>query len=662
EIWGALLNGARLVVVEKEVALSALEFGQALREQEINTLFLTTALFNRLAQEGGGEIFRGVKQLLVGGEALDAHWIRAVLEQGGPERLLNGYGPTESTTFATWEKVNDVPAGASSIPIGRPVGNTTVYVMDQWLRPVPVGVRGELYIGGDGLARGYLNDALRTAERFVPHPYSGTGGERLYRTGDEVRYVADGRIEFLGRRDQQVKVRGYRIELGEIEAVLKSYAGVQQAVVIVSENEQLVAYVVGEREAGAELRSYLRERLPGFMVPAHFVMLEAMPLTPNGKINRSALPAPSIDREAILKGEYVAARNEIEERLVTEWSKLLGVERISVHDNFFDLGGHSLLATRAIFRLNEYLGMEVSLRHLFEAPTIAELASRIQLQLRPQNGSGRWTPVVRIQSGVSDRILFGVHDMHGSVTHYVQIARSLGPEQTVYALQARGSETEDSPHTDMTAMAASYIDAIREIQPDGPYWLTGYSFGGHIAFEMAQQLTAQGHEAQLILLDTHRWVIPDMPNGEFDDAIYCSSWLGDVMKLSQQERKSLSEHLRRLNPEERVEDIIERLKLSGVVKYDIPATRLRQKLRVQFSNAQALFNYNPAKYPMRITLVVAEESKEPSLDLGWRDLVSAGVDVHYVPGNHESMIKDPEVGAVGEVIRHCMAKVDGAKI
>jgi thioesterase domain-containing protein len=245
------------------------------------------------------------------------------------------------------------------------------------------------------------------------------------------------------------------------------------------------------------------------------------------------------------------------------------------------------------------------------------------------------------------------------------MARSIGPEQTVYALQARGSETEDNPHTDMGTMAAYYIDAIREIQPAGPYWLTGYSFGGHVAFEMAQQLRAQGHEVnQLILLDTHRWIIPDMPKGKFDAAIYCSSWFGNTMKLSQQERKNLSALLHLLDPEERVEDIVERLKLSGLEKYDIPAARLRQKLRVQISNAEALFNYNPAKYPFRITLVVGEESKDSSLgpDLGWRDLVSAGVDVHYVPGDHESMIKDPAVGAVGDVIRHCMAKVNRAKV
>jgi thioesterase domain-containing protein len=228
-------------------------------------------------------------------------------------------------------------------------------------------------------------------------------------------------------------------------------------------------------------------------------------------------------------------------------------------------------------------------------------------------------------------------------------------EQTVYALQAVGSETEDTPHTDLPTMAAYYIDAIREIQPDGPYSLAGYSFGGHVAFEMAHQLRAQGQEvAQLILLDTHRWIIPDMPNGEFDDAVYWSVWFGATMNLSPQQTADFLEHLRVLDPGQRVDDIVERLKLSGLEKYDIPATRLRQKLRVQISNLQALFNYKPAQYPSRITLVVAEGSRVPSLDpdLGWRTLTTAGVDVHHVPGDHESVLKSPDVSVVGDVMRH----------
>ena len=392
ELWGALLNGARLVVVEKEVALSAPEFGQVLREQQISAMFLTTSLFNRLAQEGGGEIFRGMKHLMVGGEALDAHWIRTVLEQGGPERLLNGYGPTESTTFAAWEEIESVAAGASSIPIGRPVGNTTLYVLDQWQQVVPVGVRGEIYIGGDGLARGYLNDAVKTAERFVPHPYS--VGERLYRTGDEGCYLADGRIEYLGRRDQQVKVRGFRIELGEIEAVLVSHTSVQQAVVTVSAQQQLVGYVVGlegsEREVAAELKGYLRERLPEYMVPQRWVVLEQIPLTANGKVDRRALPKPS--EAGALEPEGEGEWTPVEEMVAGIWSEVLKRGAVARDENFFELGGHSLLATQVISRVRQVFGVEVALRRLFEQPTLRGFSQCIDEQMRA--GAGVTVPAL----------------------------------------------------------------------------------------------------------------------------------------------------------------------------------------------------------------------------------------------------------------------------
>ena len=406
EIWGALLNGARLVVVEKEVALSAPEFGPVLREQKISAMFLTAALFNRLVQEGGGEIFRGVKHLLVGGEALDAHWIRAVLAQGGPERLLNGYGPTESTTFAAWEEIKRVEAGASSVPIGRPLGNTTLYVLDQRQQVVPVGVRGELYIGGEGLARGYLNDALKTAERFVPHPYSVSGGERLYRTGDEGCYLADGRIEYLGRRDQQVKVRGYRIELGEIEAVLLSHAGIQQAVVTVSENQQLVGYVVGlegnEREVATELKGYLRERLPEYMVPQRWVVLAQLPLNANGKVDRKRLPEPLAP--GALGHEAAAEWTPVEELVSGIWSEVLQRDVAGRDENFFELGGHSLLATQAISRVRQVFGVEVALRRLFEQPTLRGFSQCIEAALRA--GAGSMIPTLQ-RLGAAEREHWG---------------------------------------------------------------------------------------------------------------------------------------------------------------------------------------------------------------------------------------------------------------
>jgi amino acid adenylation domain-containing protein/FkbM family methyltransferase len=384
ELWGALLNGAELVLVEQEVVLSAVALGRTVRAQGINVMFVTTALFNQLAHSGS-DVFQGLKYLLFGGEAADVQAVREVLRVGGPAHLLHVYGPTENTTFSTFYEVEEVAAEARTVPIGRAIAQTEVYVLDQELQVVPAGVTGELYLGGDGLARGYLKRAELTAEKFVPHPYSEAGGARLYKTGDLVRCGVDGQIEFIGRIDHQVKIRGFRIELGEIEARLSEHEAVRESLVIArgssSNEKQLVAYVVvhaGETLSGSELRSYLKQRLPDYMVPSFFVFLEALPLTANGKVDRRALPAPELDRET----GFVAPRTALEELLAGLWAELLGVAEVSIDDDFFELGGHSLLATQLISRLRTEFGVEVALRQLFEGPTIAELAQHVDSALQ----------------------------------------------------------------------------------------------------------------------------------------------------------------------------------------------------------------------------------------------------------------------------------------
>ncbi|MET0625826.1 MAG: phosphopantetheine-binding protein, partial [Pyrinomonadaceae bacterium] len=298
--------------------------------------------------------------------------------------VVNGYGPTESTTFACCRAVRTGEELGRGVPIGRPIANTTAYVLDAGMRPIPVGVLGELYLGGGGLARGYINSAGLTAERFVPHPFGTEPGARLYRTGDVVRYLADGEIEFVGRIDQQVKVRGFRIELAEIEATLRQLSEVREAVVVArgddASNKVLVCYVVTAEDAAQEvgrLREHLKERLPEYMLPQAFVFLKEIPLTPNGKVDRRALPEPDQSRPE-LAADYVAPRNQTEETLAQMWVELLKVERVGVEDDFFDLGGHSLLATQIVSRVRETFKVEVPLRSLFESPTVAALAELIE--------------------------------------------------------------------------------------------------------------------------------------------------------------------------------------------------------------------------------------------------------------------------------------------
>jgi amino acid adenylation domain-containing protein len=372
EIWGALLNGATVRILSRDEVLDPAAFAQQLRERSFNILFLTTALFNRYAQMDAS-VFSSLDYLLFGGEAVDPRWVRAVLQSGRPRHLLHVYGPTESTTFATWHEVRQVEEGALTVPIGRPLTNTQAYLLDEQGELCPIGIPGELYLGGDGLAHGYLKRPELTAERFIE---GAAGMGRLYQTGDICRWRSDGVLEFLGRRDHQVKIRGFRIELGEIEAVLNKHESVRESAVLVREDvigdRQLIGYAVCEEGVTSErLKKHIRERLPEYMIPSAIMLLEQMPLTSNGKLDRRALPVPDVVGAT---REYEAPVGATEIALAQIWAELLKLERVGRHDNFFELGGHSLLVVRLIERMRRE-GLHTDVRALFTTPTLAELAA-----------------------------------------------------------------------------------------------------------------------------------------------------------------------------------------------------------------------------------------------------------------------------------------------
>ncbi|MDP9119995.1 MAG: amino acid adenylation domain-containing protein [Acidobacteriota bacterium] len=382
EIWGALLNGGCLAGIRRDEILAPGRLAARLAELGITTLFLTTALFNQVAREAP-RAFRPLRQVLFGGEAVDPAWVRQVLRRGAPKRLLHVYGPTETTTFAAWQHVVEVPAGAATVPLGRPLANGALHVLDTSGNLVPHGVAGELHIGGGGLARGYLGQPAASAERFVPDVWSGQPGQRLYRTGDQVRRRPGGEIEFLGRIDRQVKIRGFRIEPGDIEAALLGCATVREAAVVVREDEptgrRLVAFVVAAAAAdtgAAELREELKLRLPEYMVPGAFVLLPSLPLTASGKIDRQALQAAelAVDSDAA----YAAPVTPTEEKLAEIWSGILGREGIGRHDDFFALGGHSLLATQVVLRVRQAFSIELPLYTLFENPQLSSFAEQVE--------------------------------------------------------------------------------------------------------------------------------------------------------------------------------------------------------------------------------------------------------------------------------------------
>jgi amino acid adenylation domain-containing protein len=383
EIWGCLLNGGRLVVLSSE-KLSLAHLGSAIRKNKPSVLWLTAGLFHHMVDHELDSL-SGVRQLLAGGDVLSIAQVRKALERLGEGRLINGYGPTENTTFTCCYSITQLSAEEHSVPIGRPISNTQCFILDCNLRPVPIGVRGELFAGGDGLARGYLNDPKLTAEKFIPNPFR--LGSLLYRTGDFARYRSDGNIEFLGRIDNQVKIRGYRIELGEIESVLKRHPMVSEAVVVaredVSGDRRLVAHVAPASAAdkAGELRGFMKERLQAYMLPSAFVFTDTFPLMPNGKLDRTALPAPE-RRSPDLDSSYVAPRTPTEEALASIWCEILNLKRVGVHDNFFELGGHSLLAVQLRFQIQRTLKIEVPLVAIYRSPTIDEIAlSILQQQL-----------------------------------------------------------------------------------------------------------------------------------------------------------------------------------------------------------------------------------------------------------------------------------------
>jgi acyl-coenzyme A synthetase/AMP-(fatty) acid ligase/acyl carrier protein len=375
ELWGSLLNGGRLVLVP--AAEPSLEdIGRILVREGVTTLWLTAGLFQAMVEDRLEDL-RGVRQLLAGGDVLPVAQVEKLRRRFPGCRLINGYGPTENTTFTCCYTVPDRWSGRS-IPIGSPVSNTRVYVLDAALQPVPVGVPGELHAGGDGVARGYPGHPGTTAERFVPDPFGPERGARLYRTGDRVRWLGDGTLEFLGRLDEQVKIRGFRIEPGEVEAALRRHAGVTGCAVVAREDapgeKRLVAYVVGGAEPD-DLRAHLRRSLPEHMVPGAFVVLESLPLTPSGKLDRGALPAPG---RPSAEERYVAPRTPAEEALAEIWAEVLRLERVGAGDNFFDLGGHSLLIMRLIAGIRAAFDVELSIRTVFSMPTLEAMAGEIE--------------------------------------------------------------------------------------------------------------------------------------------------------------------------------------------------------------------------------------------------------------------------------------------
>jgi amino acid adenylation domain-containing protein len=644
ELFAPLSVGGTVILARDALALHGLPAASAVTL--INTVPSAIAELLRLRA-----LPPSARTVNLAGEPLPGALARALYATGSVEHVFNLYGPTEDTTYSTYCRVDDGPGEPT---IGVPLPETSAYVLDAYGQLQPVGVPGELFLAGAGLARGYLGRPELTAERFVPDPFSPTPGARMYRTGDLARRLRDGTLEYLGRIDFQVKVRGFRIELGEIESTLRAHPSVGGAVVLARKDapggQRLVAYVVPAEGHTADveaLRLHLRDKLPEYMVPSAFVRLDTFPLTPNGKVDRKALPAPAAQDSAPAR-EYVAPRDTLELELAHLWEELLGVQPVGATSHFFELGGHSLLAVRLMATLRERTGRVLPLSALFQAPTVEALARLLRQVPAP------FSPLVPIQRGGEGRPLFCVHPIGGNVLCYAELSRLLGPEQPFYALQAQGLDGQQAPLESIEAMAALYVEAIRTVQPHGPYQLGGWSLGGVVAFEMARQLQRQGETVELLALIDPTPVVPELEQVEPEPAQLAVLFARDAARLTGQ-TDWLPESG---EPDAVLQSLLAHGHQTGLFPRELGVEQLRALFDVFASNLRALLRYRHQPYAGRVTVLRASEDMggERAEDLGWGPLASGGLEVADVPGDHYSVLRAPQVATVAELLAWLLEK------
>ncbi len=640
EMFVTLSRGGQVVIADNALHLPQLTHANTVTL--INTV--PSAMAELLRMKAVPDSVRIVN---LAGEPLTEELVKEIYATTRVEKVYNLYGPSEDTTYSTYTLVRS----GEHVTIGRPIANTRLYVLDRHLRPVPVGVAGELYIGGRGLSRGYWKRPELTAEKFVPDAFSSEAGKRLYRTGDKVRYLENGDVEFLGRVDHQVKLRGFRIELGEIESVLRSHEQVREALVMVLDLEsgkQLVAYVVPntEEDPVSELRSHLRERVPDYMVPTAFVILKEMPLTPNGKVDRKALPAPDTDGRG--GREYIAPRDALEMELTKIWESVLGLKTIGIRDDFFELGGHSMLAARVFGQIARVIDVDLPLAILFEAPTIECLAAVIRKRSGTVKVAGG--SLVELHGEGSLPPLFFTHPGSGNIFCYIELSRLLGKDQPVYAFQSRVLEP-DATWPSIEQMAAHYVGLLREVQPEGPYHVSGLSMGGAVAFEMARQLESAGQKVGLLaILDAPAPAVMVSP-----DEILLMLDFAEVMGLVPESIKLSREDALEMSVSERLAYVLAQTQTEGTMPAEITLATIEKLWDVYEKNVQALLAYDARKYGGSATLFrTADTANNYSGEgdaMGWDEFITGGVQIEDLPGTHHTIVKQPHVEVLASLMR-----------
>jgi amino acid adenylation domain-containing protein len=655
EILGPLLQGIKTVIVSDEMVQEPRLFIKYLAEEQITRITAVPSYLQAML-DAYSDLQKRLPKLkfwVSSGEILSKELYQRFCEKLPQSLLLNLYGSSEVSADVTCYDTNSMSPIRQSVPIGRPIANTHIYILDSSLQPVPVGVPGELYIGGDNLAAGYLNLGKTTENSFIPNPFSDKQDSRLFKTSDRGRWLLDGNIEYIGRVDHQVKIRGFRIELGEVETVLSQHPEVRETVVTARENQpdekHLVAYFVSSRKQTPtidELRRYLNQKLPDYMVPSAFVMLDSLPLLPNGKVDHRALPAPEkVSQEPA--EFFVKPRDELELQLTKIWERVLGIKTIGMKDNFFDLGGHSLMAVRLFAQIQKIFGKDLPLATLFQAPTVEQLASI----LRQEGWSSPWSSLVPMQPSGSRPPFFCTHGCGGIVFHMHGLVRHLFPEQPFYGLKAQGLEKGQVLHTRIEDMAAFYIKEIQTIQPDGPYFIGSTGDGGTIGLEMAHQLNLQGQKVALLVLINPVTIQSKTSQFSFVRSIYGGSLkyffhrLVDFM------------HNRPLLPYVKY-TFFNRVLVNWRIFQRFIPMNIQREHHFRGSIRNALLNYTPQVYPGRITCFLCEKFSGNSQKRisYWHDIAGGGLDVRIVPGTIEDIwrAREPYVGILAEKLKACL--------
>ncbi|ATB48375.1 non-ribosomal peptide synthetase [Corallococcus macrosporus DSM 14697] len=671
ELFAPLMAGARLVLAPHGLGADTEHLTRVLRERGISVLQLVPSLLTALVEEPGFANLPALRRVCVGGEPLPSATVASVFRHSQAE-VWNLYGPTEATIDALAHRClpGQVGAHGPTEPIGLPIHRMEALILDGKLRPVPEGVPGELYLAGPGLARGYHNRPELTQARFIEHAFPGGPTLRMYKTGDVVRRLADGTFLFVGRADRQVKLRGHRIELGEVEAALARHPSIREAVALVrgsGGDSRLVAFVVPHASAprpdATELRSFVERQLTASMVPGQFVLLDALPLAPNGKVDTRALSAMELaeERRTALEG---LPRDALELELVRLFEEVLGVPAVGIHDSFFDLGGHSLLALKMKLAVEKRLGRPLPLVSLFRHPTPAKLTA----VLRSENAAV--SPLVPLTPEAHALMAGGVNPNRAPVLYLVpgggstpfyllSLARHL-EGVAVFGLQPQGLDGEAPPHETVEAIAAWYADTLLALQPEGPYYLGGHSMGGHIAYELAQELKARGREVGAVaMLDTLA-PFPEVtrPQGEGWDTAQWMLHLAGIMEAFFNVKLDLVlPEVRAMSEAERLQLFVSRLQAAAVLPEGAQPVHVQGILNV--ARAHDALNYRPRReQPVPLVVFRAEDRSGHSTEaldalvadsaLGWSRLTRQSCTAYAVPGTHLSLLRDPHAAVLAQ--------------